>query len=52
MAKSTPSSEEGAKHPEGWQVIGNARSLQKDLQKGEGTLGNLALGDEKSAVTR
>ena len=30
MAKSTPSSEEGSKHPEGCQVMGKAHSLQKD----------------------
>ena len=45
MARSTPSSE--AKHPEGCQMIGKARSPQKDPNSQGGGLGNLALGDQK-----
>ena len=51
MYRSTPSSKEGAKHPEGCQVIRKAPS-DRMTPAARRALGNLTLGDKKQAVTR
>ena len=51
MDGSMPSNKEGAKHPEGCQMIGKAPSHRR-TPAARRALGNLTLGDKKQAVTR